>query len=892
MAFALASGSSLLHYRVVAPLGAGGMGEVYRALDTTLGREVAIKVLPAGLTADPERLARLEREARLLASLNHPNIAAVYGLHEQGGTRFLALELVPGETLADRLRRGALPLDEAIAIARQIAEALAAAHDQGVVHRDLKPANVQVTAEGRVKVLDFGLAKGIETAASDLGHSPTLSHFGATVDGMILGTAGYMSPEQARGRPVDRRADVWAFGCVLWEMLTGHTLFAGETVSDTLAAVLRAEPVWGELPPGTPPALRRLLHHCLERDPGKRLRDLADARLELDDAALAEASPSAVASAGASPAPGARARLPWALAGVALALALLALGALAWTLGRRAPAPATAERALRFTIADPPLAEQENSPRLALSPDGDRLFWVGQKQGRTILATRRLGELAAQEVAGSEDVEGIAAVAPDGERVAIVRAQSIEWLGLRGGAPARQARVTVFRGAALAADGALWFSPSTESGILREGRDGRDPAPIVLPDGAAGERSFRWPTLLPGGEVVLFTVATADLQSFTEARIEAYSTRTKRRTVVVENATYPIFLAPDRLFFVRSGGLFAARLDLARLALAGEPRLVQDGVGDDALSGLADLALAADGTLAYVPGGVGVLQRRLVELGRDGATRPIAAERDPYQRISVSPDGKTVAVDIDAAGAQLWLVERERGTRVRLTHSWSNNFPVWSRDGQTIYYFSGRGGRFGVFAQRLDGSPPTAVFDSEFTVQPLAVSPDGGRLLVTRSDGAQNDLWELPLAGGAGAARALVTSRYDELRGGYSPDGRWLVFSSDESGEEEVYLEPLPGPGRKLRVSTAGGDDPRFSPDGREILFVGGPPYDELFAAKVALGAEPTVERPRRLAKLDGPIYDFDPFPDGRLAVVISPPADAKSPPFVVARGWDTPPRP
>jgi hypothetical protein len=862
------------------------MGEVYRAVDTTLGREVAIKVLPTAFASDAERLARFEREARLLASINHPNIAAVYGLHELGGNRFLAMELVPGEDLAQRLERGALAVDEALAIARQIADALAAAHEQGVVHRDLKPANVQVTADGRVKVLDFGLAKGLDAGKggpSDLALSPTLT-FGATIEGVILGTAAYMSPEQARGRAVDRRADVWAFGCVLWEMLTGRRLFGGETVSDTIAAVLRAEPEWNQLPEETPAAVRRLLRRCLERDPAKRLRDLGDARLELDELGTASATPAAAASPSATAEPN---RTPWMVAGIAV---LLALAAISWAVAHRAATPPAAhEPAIRFSIADPPLAISVFGPRLAIAPDGSRLYWVAMVHGQRVLMTRAIGALETQEVSGSEGIGGIAAVAPDGSSAAMVRGSAIEWLALRGGAPDRLAHAGVFRGAALADDGALWFSPSTEAGIVRVGRAGGDPVPVVLPDAAAGERSFRWPTLLPGGEVVLFTVATAEIQTFAEARIEAYSTRTKRRTVVVERASYPLFLAPDRLFFVRSGGLFEVRLDVERLAVIAEPKLVQDGVADDSLTGLADIALAKDGTLAYAPGGVHSIPRRLLEVSRDGTTRAITAEADPYQRLRASPDGKTLAVDIDAAGAQLWLIERDRGTRVRLTNAWSNNYPVWSRDGQAIYFLSARGTRFHIWVQRLEGGAATSLLESDSNIYPLDVSPDGKRLLYTQDTESQrSDLLELALDG-SGPPRAVVASPYGDGHGRYSPDGRWLAFTSDESGRQEIYLQPLPGPGRKLRVSTDGGTYPLWSPDGREIVYSALAGGDELFAARVALGADASVERPHLLARLDGPIYGLEMLPDGKLVVVLDAPATATAP-LVVARGWDRSP--
>ncbi len=833
MTLALQPGSTLLHYRIVAPLGAGGMGEVYRAVDSTLGREVAIKVLPTAFASDGERLARFEREARLLASLNHPNIAAVYGLHELAGNRFLAMELVPGEDLAHRLENGALPVDEALAIARQIADALAAAHEQGVVHRDLKPANVQVTADGRVKVLDFGLAKGLDVGAGDLAHSPTLT-FGATVEGVILGTAAYMSPEQARGRPVDRRADVWAFGCVLWEMLTGRRLFGGETVSDTIAAVLRAEPDWNRLPDETPAAVRRLLRRCLERDPAKRLRDLGDARLDLDEPP-ARAAPRTTLL----PAASAIDRRPWAIAGLS---ALIALAALVWALTHRAiVAPVASSSPIRFTISDPPLADILHDGRIAISPDGSRLFWITARAGRTVLVNRSLATLESQEIPGSEDLSGIAAVAADGASVAITRGRAIEWLALRGGAPLRQAAMRRFRGAALALDGALWFSPATEAGILRAARDGGEPTPIVLPDPAAGERSFRWPTLLPGGEVVLFTVATIDLQSFAEARIEAYSTRTKRRTVVVSQASYSRFLPPDRLLFMRAGGLFEGKLDLSRLTLVGEPRLIQDGVADDALSGLAEVALAADGTLAYVPGGLTTFQRQLLEIAPDGTTRPIAAETRSL------PTAARLARRQDAGARHRCRRGPALAARARSREHGSASpapGPTTSRSGDAT------GSRSSISpcaasaitstSSALDGGEPVSRLDSDFPAVPIDVSPDGARLLF-RKAGATNtaDLWELPLDGASPARSAdLLALRriFRQLLSGRPLAGVRL----ERVGHVTRSISSrCPGRAASCAFRPQAADLPRWRAAGREIVFVAGANGEEIASARVDLGSSP-----------------------------------------------------
>ncbi|MFQ5742512.1 MAG: protein kinase, partial [Acidobacteriota bacterium] len=624
-------GKTLGHYEIVELLGAGGMGEVYRARDTKLERDVAIKVLPEDFASDQDRLARFEREAKLLASLNHANIATIHGLEDADGVRFIAMELVEGETLGERIARsGRIEVNEALEIARQIAEALEAAHDKGVIHRDLKPANVKVTPDGKVKVLDFGLAKVYEAdgISSDISHSPTMAV--ATQAGVILGTAAYMSPEQARGRPLDKRTDIWAFGCVLFEMLSGEPAYDGETVSDTMAAILKEPPDWDALPDSAPAAGRRLLRRCLEKDPANRLRDVGDARIEIREALHAPAGDRSVVGRGAKPS---RTALWWT-AGAAFALGALASTLADVNFGQSIPPQPSPPRHLAITLSpDAPVEIETWRPSIALSPDGTRLVYVANRGGKREILLRRLGEDDAQPIPGTEDGYG-PFFSPDGASRGVVAGYELKTVALSGGAAVTLARVApVTRGATWGTDGTIVFTSNPNGGLVRLAATGEgfpedafatvERDPMIVEDTQTltnanpqqGEYSHRWPTFVPGGGAVLFTVDTGS--SFDNASIAVLSLNTGAKKDLFPGGTNAVYSPTGHIVFAQGGSLYAVPFDRERLELTGPRVRILDGVLTEP-GGAAHFALSRDGSLVYVPGERLQPNRKLVWVDREG----------------------------------------------------------------------------------------------------------------------------------------------------------------------------------------------------------------------------------------------------------------------------------
>jgi Tol biopolymer transport system component len=813
-------GQTLAHYRVTAAIGAGGMGEVYRATDTRLGREVAIKVLPAELAQDAERLARFEREAKLLASLNHTNIAHVYGFEaatlEDGSTaHFLAMELVEGQDLAERLMRGAIPLDEAVEIARQIAEALEEAHEHGIVHRDLKPANVKVTPDGKVKVLDFGLAKAYagESAAgsrADLSQSPTLARTG-TEAGIILGTAAYMSPEQARGRAVDKRADIWAFGVVLFEMLSARRPFGGETASEILAAVMKDEPAWPALPPDLPAAARGVLRRCLVKEPARRLRDAADVGILLSEAGDV---PAAVRPAQTA-APRWREALAWllVLAGVG------ATALTAWKLARsRADEPL-----IQFTV---PLDAEHtiafvDQPALALSPDGRKLaFTVAGASERTRIELRAFDEAQARPVPGTEG--GSAPFfSPDGESLGFFADGRLLTVSLAGGPAIPVAQAPSSRGAVWERGGSILFSPEYTAGLWRVPAAGGTPQPVALPDGQKGERTYRWPDVLPDGSAVIYTLGSLDSPNdYDAARIVAYSFATKQRHVLVDGAGMARFLPPNRLVYCHGGVLFAVGFDARRLEVVGTPTAVYETVAGDSSSGASFFAVARDGTLAAVRGSGGLTNRLLTLVDRNGKATSLPLSPRAFRHPRFSPDGTrlafTVGATVSASGwgtdADVWVYSLASGSLSRLTFG-SKAYPVWSPDGKRVAYVDSR--RQAVLAKAADGTgtEETLVPPGPDVRLPSAWSPDGRTVALTLL-GPSN---EIQLLTPGGEPRVFEK---DASLPSFSPDGRFVAYASPAVTHSYVFVRPVSGPG-KWQVSQEAGSYPRWSGDGRELFYLG-----------------------------------------------------------------------
>ncbi|MCG6962359.1 MAG: serine/threonine-protein kinase [Acidobacteria bacterium] len=808
---ALAPGTRLGPYEITAKLGEGGMGEVWRATDSKLGREVALKLLPEGFADDPERHARFEREARTLASLNHPNIATLYGLEHLDGQHALAMELVEGEGLDETIARGPIPVDQTIPIALQIAEALEAAHEHGIVHRDLKPANIRIRPDGTVKVLDFGLAKAWaeETGASDLSISPTITarH---TKEGVILGTAGYMAPEQAVGNTVDTRADNWAFGVVLWEMLTGRQLFGGETVSHVLASVLKDEIDLGALPAETPVRIRELIERCLRRKPRQRLQAIGDARVVLEEV---PAEVPAVQSAAAS---GRRSRTAWA--GWVVALAVLALaGALLW----RARASRTVPSVVQLDAglpADVRLALQD-VPLLALSPDGRELAFtaVEPRTGQQIIYLRRMNETEANPIRGTEG--GSAPFfSPTGDSLGFFTGHELRKIQVDGGVPVTLAEAASTRGGSWSPDGStIYYSPEFDSGIWRVPAAGGIAEPLVQPNKDKGERTFRWPEVLPNGHAVLYTAgSTSSPNNYDEATLEAYSFASGTRKVLVRGANMGRLAPPDHLVYSRAGVLYAVSFDAKRLEVAGAPVPVLQGVGGDPSSGAGYFDVAPDGTFVYLSGDLSAraLYLTLVDHKGNAVRAPLTPRGFGYPRFS--PDGTRVAVTVGTnpvgTDGDVWLFTPSSGAMERLTFSGNAIFPTWTPDGSRIAYMEMQGAEILIKAADGTGAPQEVLKSPNGVTLPGSWSPDGHTLAYVRI-GKSMDIYLLTVGG---KPRLFERDASDPV---FSPDGRWIAYSSPAAGDSYVFVRPVTGEG-KWQVSVGRGGYARWPRPGREILYI------------------------------------------------------------------------
>jgi serine/threonine-protein kinase len=823
-------GTTLSHYRIVDKLGEGGMGAVYRGEDTRLGREVAIKVLPAAFTADPERLARFEREARVLASLNHPNIAAIHDLETEGDTQFLVMELAEGETLQQRIARGPIPVEQAARIALQIAEALEAAHDKGIVHRDLKPANISLATRegsgsgpgGSVKVLDFGLAKALEGEAAggaiDLTQSPTLTQQ-MTRAGVLLGTAAYMSPEQARGQTADRRADIWAFGVVLMEMLSGRGIFSGDTVSDTLAGVLAREPAWTDLPEATPRSIRDLLERCLEKDMRHRLQAIGEARIALERY-LADPRAESVAgsgvTAGVEPEPSRWKRaLPWGVA------ALLALAA-AWALLRPAAPPEPRPRLRLTTQLSPKPLFADLGASIVLSPEGQRLAYVTGDSGSMTLHLKALDSLHSAELAsGSSGPDGPynPFFSPDGEWLGFVTADEMRKVPVSGGTPITLTRVNRSRGASWAPDGSIVYAPDPSSALMRIADSGGDPEPLTTLDAAAGEATHRWPEVLPNGKGVLFTSYSSPLGNFDGAQVEVLELATGERKVLRRGGYYGRYSPSGHLLYVNSRTIFAVPFDAETLELAGSPAPVVQEIAANPSDGGAQFSVSPDGMLAYAGGTGMTVSHPIAWIDRSGRTSTLLAERGAYALPSLSPDGRLLALSVQRdQNWDVWVYDLERGASTRLTFDEAYDADqVWSPDGRFLVFTSDRGGNDDLYRKRADGSGEEERLTEGKTLYPSDWSLDG-RWLVGVTSGQGNDLWILDLEHG-GEPEPLVATPYSESYAAFSPDSRWIAYSSNESGRLEVYVRPLPPAAGRWQVSTGGGGEPRWSRDGAELYY-------------------------------------------------------------------------
>jgi Tol biopolymer transport system component len=861
---ALAPGTRLGSYEVIAPIGAGGMGEVYRARDTKLNRDVALKVLPAAFAADADRLARFKREAQVLASLNHPNIAAIYGFEDSGSTHALVLELVEGATLADRIARGPISLDEALPIARQIAEALEAAHEQGIVHRDLKPANVKLRPDGTVKVLDFGLAKALEPVSGmrpQLTNSPTITTPAMTHMGVILGTVAYMSPEQTKGRPADKRSDVWAFGCVLYEMLTANRAFAGDDVSDTLANVLKTEPDWAALPREAPQAIRRLVRRALEKDRSRRLADIADARLEIEDAVTAPGDPRASRASGDRLSW--RVGLPWVLS-VLLALTL-AVGWLRPRPGPREPGPTTR---LELELPDGVELITQNSPGFAISPDGTRVAFIGVRAGARQLYVRRLDESHAVPVRQVSFISGCCIFSPDSDAVGFIQSD----LTIGKVTLADSLYVSLATGADYAA-GATWTADGRiifvrQNALWEVSAAGGPPQPLLPLDREKGEVAHAWPTVIAGTNAILFTSFTGDRR---DAHIETLSLATKKRQVVVAG-TFSLYTASGHLVFFRDGALLAVPFDTDRLTVTGTPVPVVHDVAVATLGGpLA--AVSRMGALVYTS--TSATRRRLVWVTRQGLEQPATDIERDYSVPRLAPDGRRIAV---AADGQLWIYDTQRATFTRITtdDTIGASYPLWTPDGTRVLFHT----PYGMQWIDSDGTGRARVIpDTSSNDFADTISRDGDTLGFVRiSPETSGDIYRMSLHGEPKPHAVLNTPAYE---GGpeFSPDGRWLAYVSNDSGQMQVYVRPVTGPDRRWPVSTQGGRAPKWSRSGRELFYLDG---QKMMMVSVPPGPNLTLSSPVLLfehAYAFGPtttVANYDVSPDGQRFLMVKPAAGSE----------------
>jgi serine/threonine protein kinase/Tol biopolymer transport system component len=868
----LSVGSRLGSYEITAALGAGGMGEVYRARDSKLNRDVALKVLPEPFATDAERMARFRREAQLLASLNHPHIGAIYGFEEANGVGALVLELVEGPTLADRIARGPIPLEEVIPIARQITDACEAAHAQGIIHRDLKPSNIKLRPDGVIKVLDFGLARATETTpvnSSDASQSPTITSPSMTRAGVILGTAAYMSPEQAKGRVADKRSDVWSFGCVLFEMLTGKRVFDGEDIAETLASILTKEPDWSLLPSDTPPSIRRLLRRCLERDRKRRLADMSDVRLELDEVDADGAGPAAHF---ASP----RRWIPWSIAGVSAVIALwLAIS----TVFDR---PADNTRVARSSILLPSGLGGGSSlgATLALSADGRRLAFVGtDTTGHRQLWMRTLDGSSPRPLAGTDGANS-PFWSPDGRWLAFVADGKLKKLDPSGGQAVTLCE-SALSGGAWNRDDIILFT-LVNGPLAQVHASGGAPSNVTtLP---AEDARHAHPFFLPDGHHFGYVAFGLGFES----AVYVASINSSERTQLPLDATIFVQYAQGFLLFAQGSTLMAQRFDERRNALVGAAVPVAEQLRVDYGSRSRHFSASATGVLVFqedpFPG------FELVWYDRRGRRTGTLGNAADYSDVHLSPDGRKLLVSIAEPGTtnrDLWMFDVARGIRTRFTVSPEpETHNTWSPDGSRIVYDSLRKGHRDMFLKASDGSGDEEVLlETEFDENPIDWSPDGRFISYIRRSANTGNIWMLPLEGDR-KPFPFRESSFFEIGGRFSPDGRWVAYFSNESGRAEVYVSPFSRPREKLQVSTAGGIDAVWGPDGKEIFYLSD---GKLMVAAVSTdGDQFRVGEVKPMFNLQttGPRVKYDMSPDGQRFIAVTRKRESVLAPLTLVDNW------
>ncbi len=885
---ALTSGTKLGPYEIQSPLGAGGMGEVYRARDTRLDRAVAIKVLASHLSSSPELKQRMEREARAVSSLNHPHICHLYDIGSQNGTDFLVMELVEGETLAERLRKSAMPLTEILKVGIAIAEALAVAHRQGIVHRDLKPGNIMLTQLG-AKLMDFGLAKssvaGVDPAVPNaplLSAARTMSDASPlsplTTAGTIIGTIQYMSPEQVEGKEIDGRSDIFSLGAVLYEMVSGKRAFEGKSQLSVASAILEKEPESvSTLKPMTPPALDRTIRKCLAKKPDDRWQSASDLATQLSWMMDAGAAATGVAVQAAEHRRNLK-RLVWLMSGV---MALLILGAgWAWMSLHGATA---ARRVMRFSIGLPEGDLLGGTwywyPSLAISDDGSQIAYVAHRGGESRIYLRGIGEAMAREVPGTERAD-MPFFSPDGQWLGIYSGGMIKKVPLAGGPTVTIAK-TAFKGGTWGPDDTIYFGNG--AGLMKVAATGGEPQKVTTLNVKRGETDQVFPEVLPGGKALLFTVRNMEQPSFDEADIAAVKLATGERKILVKEGTDPHYISSGHLLFMRAGVLLAVPFDPETLETKGAVVPVAEKILENPRIGAGQYAISKDGLLVYIPGGVTYGEHELVFVDKAGNAKPLTANKRPYEDFTISPDGKYIAATIEGPVTNTWIHDIARDTETRFNFGIENRDPAWSADGKHIAYSGYKDRKYAVFWKPLDGSTPEeALILSDKNVDAWFFSPDGGTLLYAeyQFDGDQN-MGALPLHDRE-HARMIFPAEYNVEWAILSPDGKWIAYDSIESGKPEVYVAPYPAMEPRERISTDGGLHPLWAPDGRELYYRTGASPEELeqraLAQKtrvmaVSIETKPGFKAGRPRMLFEGPYFesghDIAITPDGKGFILI-----------------------
>jgi eukaryotic-like serine/threonine-protein kinase len=847
---ALTSGMRLGPYELQSPLGAGGMGEVYRARDTRLGRNVAIKVLPAHFATDPVRKQRFEREAKTISNLNHPHICVLHDIGSQDGIDYLVMECVEGETLAKRLDRGPLPLEQVLTYGAQISDALDKAHRSGMVHRDLKPGNVMLTATG-AKLLDFGLAKPASPLASTAMRDLTKDSV-ATEQGTIVGTFQYMSPEQVEGKELDGRSDIFSLGAVLYEMLTGKRAFEGKSQLSVASAILEKDPApISSVKPTAPPALEHVIRKCLEKSVDDRWQSAHDLRGELEW--ISQTSRGAVAL------PVRSRHRRFAMLGAVVLLVAIAVLAMVLVLSNRQPSPVARAR-IQFAITLPPgeTAPLQTWPALAISPDGTELVYVAGRGESKQLYFRSMDRLEVTPLAGTQNASS-PFFSPDSQWIGFFADGKLKKVNLRGGFPTTLCDATDDRGGSWGADDTIIFAPAPTSGLMRVPASGGTPQVLTSLDAGKRERTHRWPEVLPGGKALVFTIGSADaIDYYLDAKIAVQSFETGKREFLPVEGTFARYDPAGYLLLAQRGGLFAVPFDLKRLKVIGPPVRVFDDVAMDASTGAVDFSLSGTGSLAYLPGGWSYTDLVLAWADRKGSVLPLHAPPRAYANAHISPDGKRVAVsDQGSSSSGIWVYDVSRETMMRLTYA-SDVSPVWTPDGKRITYMEEANRTFAIKWKPSDGSgaEETLLAPQNFVQVPVSWSPDGKFLAYTSVGGpvfSGQRVWILPLEGKR-QAREFVKTGSLEGTPRFSPDGHWIAYASGESGHPEVYVEPFPGRGGKWQISTEGGNWPVWGRNARELFYLNG---SKIMSVGVTIKAGFTASTPRVLADLPIQISSF-----------------------------------